>query len=86
MADTLPDHETIEGAFRPARDIVDLMNDPTMKRRAEENLKVAEQYVHSDRERSKVLDRDEPADIRVVTMRGPAMLGWPWRGTGDTTP
>ena len=76
----LPDHEGIEQAFKPARDLADLMQDATMKRRAEENLKVAEDYVHQDRERSKVIDRDEPAEQRTVTMeaRGPAMLGWPF--------
>jgi hypothetical protein len=47
----LPDHQTIEDAFKKTNEVVGTLPNNLEHRRAEEHLKIAEGYAHDSRER-----------------------------------
>jgi hypothetical protein len=52
MADEkLPEHQTIEDAFKKTNEVVGTLPNNLEHRRAEEHLKIAEGYAHDSRER-----------------------------------
>lgn len=51
------DHQTIAEAFQPAQQLIDRLPDGFERRRATDNLKISEDYVHGAREKI----RPEPA-------------------------
>lgn len=89
----IPSHESIENAYRQAKEVTAKLPESTESRRAQEHLGLAEKYVHEARDRAKA-DRVTDAEIGAsVEMRGPAMLGWPfssrmtaWRWTDGSAP
>ena len=75
----LPQYQEIEDAYQGVRDVVKRLPENDWSGRALDNLKISEQAAYQGRERAKA-DRTEavPTDASV-TLRGPAMTGWPWR-------
>jgi hypothetical protein len=73
----IPTHESIENAYKQAKEVTERLPESTESRRAQEHLGLAEKYVHEARDRSKP-DRSVEIDASVE-MRGPAMTGWPFR-------
>lgn len=74
----LPDHQTIEDAFAPAKDVLKRLPETTESKRAADHLKMAQDYAHETRDRTKTNRVTDPEIDASVEMRGPAMLGWPF--------
>lgn len=51
VTDARPSHQTIEEAFKPAREMIDRLPDESFQaRRAKANLDAAEEYAHDFRD------------------------------------
>jgi hypothetical protein len=61
---TLPDHQTIEDAYKTVQEVLAKLPDCTEARSARRNLDIAEKLTYEVRERAKADDRVAPAEMR----------------------
>jgi hypothetical protein len=77
----IPQYQQIEDAYRGVTEVIGKLPECTETRRATDHLKLSEKYTMEARERVKP-DLTEPAQAELpeasVSLRGPAMLGWPF--------